>query len=96
MSKRNNRYWLETEHFFSNHTSTTSSDTPYRDTKSQTRISRYEIFPEKKRFCNKSTPLCTTQYPVLVITSEEGFIYSRFCFSDVFLKTLVNILAIGS
>ena len=32
MSKLDNRYWLETEHFFSNHASTTSSDTPYHNT----------------------------------------------------------------
>ena len=73
MSKLNNRYWLETEHFFNNHSSTTSTDTPYHDTKSQTRLSRFEIFPEKKMFCNKPTPLHLTQYPDLFITYKEGF-----------------------
>ena len=43
MSKLNNRYWLETEHFFNSHSSTTSSDTPYHDTKSHTCLSRFEI-----------------------------------------------------
>ena len=69
MSKLNNRYWLETEYFFNNHSSTTSSDTPYHDIKSQTRISRFEIFPENKMFCDKPTPLYTTQF----ITYKEGF-----------------------
>ena len=73
MSKLNNRYWLETEHFFNNHSSTTSTDTPYHDTKSQTRLSRFEIFPENKMFCNKPTPLHLTQYPDLFITYKEGF-----------------------
>ena len=73
MSKLNNRYWLETEHFFNNHSSTTSSDTPYHDTKSQTRLSRFENFPENKMFCNKLIPLYATQYPDLFITYKEGF-----------------------
>ena len=55
MSKLNNRYWLETEHFFNNHSSTIPTDTPYHDTKSQTRLSRFEIFPEKK--CSVINPL---------------------------------------
>ena len=55
MSKLNNRFWLETEHFVSNLTSTTSPDTPYHDTKSQTRLSRFDIFPKNKMFCNKPT-----------------------------------------
>ena len=73
ISKLNNRYWLEIEHFFSNHTSTTSSDTPYHDTKSQTRLSCFEIFPENKMFCNKPTPLYINQYLDLFITYKEGF-----------------------
>ena len=73
MSELINRYWLETEHFFNNHSSTTSSDTPYHDTKSQARISRFEFFPENKAFCNKPTPLYTTPYPDLFVTSKEGF-----------------------
>ena len=50
-----------------------STDTPYHDTKSQTRLSRFEIFPESKMFCNKPTPLHLTQYPDLFITYKEGF-----------------------
>ena len=73
MSKLNNRYWLETEHFFNNHFSTTSSDTPYHDTKSQTRLFRFEIFYENEMFCNKPTFLYITQYPDLFITYKEGF-----------------------
>ena len=46
MSKLNNRYWLETEHFFNNNKSHVSSKTPYHDSKSQTRLTRFEIFPE--------------------------------------------------
>ena len=38
MSKLNNCYWLETEHFFNNHSSTIPTDTPYHDTKSQTHL----------------------------------------------------------
>ena len=74
MSKLNNRYWLETQHFFfNNDSSNVSTDTPYHDTKSQTRISRFEIFPENKMFCNKHTPLHLTQYPDLFVTYKEGF-----------------------
>ena len=73
MSKLDNCYWLETEHCFSNHTSTTPSDTPYHDTKSQTRLSSFEIFPENKMFCNKPTPPYTTQYPELIITYKVCF-----------------------
>ena len=72
LSKLNNRYWLETEHFFNNHYFTTSTDTPYHDTKSQTRLSRFEIFPEKKCFL-KNPLLYTTQYPDLFVTYKEGF-----------------------
>ena len=73
MSKLNNRYWLETEHFFNNHSSTISTDTPYHDTKSQTRLPRSGIFPENKMLCNKPTPLHLTQYHGLFITYKEGF-----------------------
>ena len=73
MSKLNNRYWLETEHFFNNHSSPESTNSPYHDTKSQTRLSRFEIFPENKMFCNKPTPLHLTQYPDLFVTYTEGF-----------------------
>ena len=73
LSQLNNRYWLETEHFFNNHSSTTSTDTPYHDTKSQTRLSRFEIFPENKVFSNKPTPVYTIQNPDLFITYKEGF-----------------------
>ena len=72
MSKLNNRYWLETEHVFNNHSSTTSFDTPYHDTKSQTRLTRFKIFPENKMFCNKPTLLYITQHPDLFIT-YKGF-----------------------
>ena len=41
--------------------------------KSQTRLSRFEIFPENKMFCNKPTPLHLTQYPDLFVTYTEGF-----------------------
>ena len=64
---------LKPNTFFNNHSSTTSTDTPYHDTKSQTRLSRFEIFPENKMFCNKPTPLHLTQYPDLFITYKEGF-----------------------
>ena len=73
MSKLNNRYWLGTEHFLINHSSTIPTATPYHDTKSQTRLSRFEIFPENKMFCNKPTPLHLTQYSDLFITYKEGF-----------------------
>ena len=68
MSKCRNRYWLEIEHFFNNNKSHISSETHYHDSKSQTRLSRFEIFPESKMFCNKPTPLYTTQYPDLFFT----------------------------
>ena len=73
MSKLNNRYWFETEHLFYYNNSNIPSETPYRDSKSQIRLSRFEIFPENKMFCNKPTPLYTTQYPDLFITYKEGF-----------------------
>ena len=64
---------LKPNTFLSNRTSTTSSDTPYHDTESQFRLSRVEIFPESKMFCNKPTPLYTTQNPDLFITYKESF-----------------------
>ena len=73
MSEPSNRYWLEIEHFFNNHSPTTSPETPYHDTKSQTRPSRFEIFHESKMFCNKPTPLYITLYPDIFITYKEGF-----------------------
>ena len=73
MSKLNNRFWLETEHFFNNNKSLFISETHYHDSKPQTRLSRFEIFPESEMFRNKPTPLYTTQYPDLFITYKEGF-----------------------
>ena len=73
MSKLNNRYWLETEHFFNNRSSTTLSDISYYDTKSQTRLSRFEIFPEKKYFVTNPLLYNITQNPDLFITYKEGF-----------------------
>ena len=73
MSELNNRYLLETEHFFYNNNSNVPPETPCHDSKSQTRLFRFEIFPGSKMFCNKPTPLHTTQYPDLFITYKEGF-----------------------
>ena len=73
MSKLNNCYCLETEHSFYNNNSDTPSETACYDSKSQTRFSRLEIFPESKMFCNKPAPLFTTQYHDLFITYKEGF-----------------------
>ena len=68
MSKLNNRYWLEFEHFSIKNKSHILSQIPYPDSNSRTRL-----FPESKTFCNKPTPLYTNQYPELFITYEEGF-----------------------
>ena len=68
MSKLNNRYWLETEHFFNNKDSDIPSETRYLVSKSQSRLSRFEIFFESKMFCHKPKPLFTTQYPDLFVT----------------------------
>ena len=68
MTKLNNRCWLETEHFLNYNKSQISSETPYHDSKPQTRLSRFENFPESKMFCNNPTPLYTTQNPDLFIT----------------------------
>ena len=38
----------------------------------QTRPSRFEMYPEQKTFCNKPTPLHTTQYADLFISYKEG------------------------
>ena len=73
MTKLNNRYWLETVHFFNNDKTQTLSDTPFHDFKSQTRLSRFEIFPESLMFCNNPRPLFTTQYPNFFISYREGF-----------------------
>ena len=73
MSKLNNSYWLETEHYFKTIVFSIPSKTPYHDSKSQTRHSLFEIFPENKMFCNKSTPFNTTQYSDLFITYKEEF-----------------------
>ena len=60
--------------FFSTNNSNIPSDTPYHDTNpSQTRLSGFEMFSENEMFCNKPTPLNTTQYPDLFITYKEGF-----------------------
>ena len=48
------------------------SETLYYDSKSQTGLFRFKIFPESKRFCNKPTPLYSTQYPDPFITYNEG------------------------
>ena len=68
------RYWLETKHFFNDNSSNSPSKTPYLDLKSQTRLTRFEIFPENKMLCNKPTPLYTTQNPDLFIIYTEGII----------------------
>ena len=73
MSKLNSRYWLQTEPFFNNDNSNIPPKSSYNDSKSQTQLSRFQLFPECKRFCNKPTLLYTTQYPKLFITSKEGF-----------------------
>ena len=36
-------------------------------------LSRFEIFPERKLFCNKTTPLYTTQDADLFFTFKEKF-----------------------
>ena len=61
VSKLNNRYWLETEHFLNTKNTKVSPETPYHDYKSQTRHSRFEIFPERRNFCKTPAPLFTTQ-----------------------------------
>ena len=75
MSKLINRFWLENEHFLKmNHNkSHILSETPYHDSKFQTRLSRSETFPEGKVLCNKPTPLYTTLYLDLFILYEEVF-----------------------
>ena len=44
MSRLDNRSWLETEHFFNAKISNVLPETPYHDSKSQTRLSRFEIY----------------------------------------------------
>ena len=73
MSKLNDRHWLEIEHFFTINKTHNLTEKPYHDSKSQTRLSRFEIFPESKKFCNKPTPLYTTQKSDFFITYKEGF-----------------------
>ena len=78
MSKIHNRYWLETEHFFNitynKNAPPTYSSLPNDNSNSdQTRLSRFEIFPNTNFFCNKPTPLHKTQYPDLFVTYKEGF-----------------------
>ena len=63
---------LKTEHFFSNNNSNVPPETSYHDLKSQNRLSCFEIFPERKMFCNKPTPVYTTQYPDLFNKNKEG------------------------
>ena len=71
MSKLNKRYCLEIEHFFYNTNLNIPPETPYHDSKSQTRLSSFETFPESNIFCNKPTPLYTMHYPHLFITYRE-------------------------
>ena len=71
MSKIGIRYWLETERFFIDCYNT---HTPPSDANSnKTRLSRFEIYPQQRTFCNKPTPLHITQYPDLFISYKEGF-----------------------
>ena len=49
------------------------STTPAPNSKSQTSLSRFEMFLECKIFCNNSTLLFTSQYPGLFIKYKEGF-----------------------
>ena len=57
MSELNNRYCLETQHFLKTNNCNIPSETPHQDYKFQTGLSRFEIFPGNKKFCNKPTPL---------------------------------------
>ena len=49
--------------------------------KSQTRLLRFEVFPENKMFCNKPTPSYTTQYTDLFLHLKK-----------VLTCTLVNVI----
>ena len=73
MSKINNRYWLETEHFFNESYLPHTPPTNYSDSQDKSRFSRFEIYPNTNTFCNKPTPLHSTQYPDLFVTYKEGF-----------------------
>merc|ERR1712122_415044 len=39
----------------------------------KSRLSRFEIYPSQKSFCNNPTLLYTTQYPDLFVSYTEGF-----------------------
>ena len=75
MSILYSRYQLESEnHFSSNKVCNVLLETPsYHVYKSQTRLTRFEIFPKSQMFCNKLTPLNTTQSLDLSITNKESF-----------------------
>ena len=75
MSKLDNRYWLEieNEHFFNDNDSNVPPQTPYHECKHQTRLSRFEAFPESRMCFNKPTPLYITQNPDLFLTYKGEF-----------------------
>ena len=70
MSKLNNRYWLEPEHFYYNNISKVPIETPYLDSNSQNRS--FWNVPERKLFCGKPTLLYTTEYPDIFITYKHS------------------------
>ena len=71
MTKNGKRYWLETDHFFNE--SFTTNFPPKSESNKNSRLSRFEIYPSQKSFCNNPTLLYTTQYPDIFVHYTEGF-----------------------
>ena len=71
MSTLKNRYWLGTEHFFNNNHSNIPSETLYRYFKSQTQLSRFEIFSKYNVLQQPHTFI--NSIPCLFITCKQGF-----------------------
>ena len=83
MSKLNNRYWLETEHFFNEKNSNIHPETPYNVSKFKTPLSRFEIFRKSKMFCTK--PLYIAHN---ILTSL--FYIEKVLICELVTKTLLN------
>ena len=68
MTKLCDRYWIETSQFFNATIATESHNTshPFYTTpkmpNDQTRLARFEVFPDRHSFCKRPTLMLTTQY----------------------------------
>ena len=86
MTKKDDRYWIETDTFVHSATPKKSSSfagikgtsypyirAPHTETPHNPSLSRFEVFLNAHTFCGKPEPLYSTQYSDLFVTYTEGF-----------------------